>query len=129
MLEVGSLIWHADVLVNLFSTLMIEACMLDTPVINIAFDPTDCDDGREYRPIRVDMQQPHNARGIRSGALRLAHTPQQLGEEIARYIADPQFERNERSNYVLSECGYFDGKCGRRAGEYLLEMLGKSNSG
>ena len=36
--HLGDTLYHADVVVNVASTITIEACIFDTPVVNINFD-------------------------------------------------------------------------------------------
>jgi hypothetical protein len=120
----GSLVCQADVLVTLFSTLQIEACICDTPVVNVCFDPKLPLSRKyfKYRPIAVDMKQPHNLRVQRSQATRLAYTPKQLIDEINRYLQHPHLERIERRRFAEEECGPLDGRAGERIGQFLLRM-------
>ena len=124
-IEVGSLVWHADVLVTLFSTLQVEACICDTPVVNVAFDPPLPPERlyySSYRSIEVDTNQPHNLRVRRSNATRLAHSPEQLIAEVNAYLNDPRRDEEQRRQLVAQECGPFDGQAGHRVGELLWQL-------
>ncbi len=127
--EVGSLISNADVLVTMFSTLMVEACICNTPIVNVGFDPVLADAAHsfDYRSIKIDMNQPHNLKVRESGATTIAYNAEELVEYINRYLNSPDFESTERCRFAETICGPLDGQSGRRVGQFLLSMTnGKS---
>lgn len=121
--EVASILKHSDVLVTTFSTLVLEACLTDTPVVNISFDPDPApDDVQEYRPISVDRAQPHIKRVADFGSTRLAESSAELIEHVRAYLDDRTLEAKERRVMAEAETGPTDGSCGRRIGERLLQF-------
>jgi len=126
MLRVGALMRHADVVVTIFSTLVLEAALFDTPVVNVCFDPPSPPDRTyyRYRPVNVDANQSHNRRVSRSGATRFAHDEGEVIRLINLYLAQRQLDRDARRQLVLREAGPFDGRAGARAAAYLLRLVG-----
>ncbi len=132
----ASLLHHTDVLVNLFSTIQLEACLAGVPVINLAFDPPRGDlldgtallpsqarEGYRLRPIAVDMGQPQGQRVLASGATRQAFSKEELVQAINRYLEDPRLDAEARQRLVEQECGPTDGRAGERIGQFLLGLL------
>lgn len=125
--RLGALIAHADVLVNMFSTTTIEACMTDTPVVQVsqhAYDPPDerFSSGRR----QVWPEYIHMRRVVEIGAARTAASPEQLVELTAAYLADPTLDRAARADAARVECGPSDGRAGERLARRLLEMARSS---
>ncbi len=134
--ELACLLHHTDVLVTLFSTIQLEACLAEVPVINVAFDPPqgelpsgytlrprDAREGYRLRPIAVDMGQPQTQRVIASKATRQAFSEEELLQLIDRYLQDPTLDAEERRLLAQQECGPTDGHAGERIGQFLLGLL------
>jgi hypothetical protein len=112
---------HSDVVVNVASTLAIEAAIVDTPVVNIAFDgemPSEWtrSAGRYYRFT-------HYVNITRHGAVRVAETPQQLVDHIGRYLDDPSIDRDGRRRIVAEQCQFLDGRAAERVAAFIAEEL------
>jgi hypothetical protein len=103
---------HSDVIVNVASTLAIEAAIVDTPVVNIAFD------GEEPSPFERSARRyyrfTHYVNVTRHHAVRVADTPAQLVDEIGRYLDDPSRDRDGRRRVVLEQCQFLDGRAAER---------------
>lgn len=132
----ASLLRHADVVVNLFSTIQLEACLAGVPVINLAFDPprgslpdgyallpSQAREGYRLRPIAVDLGQPQGQRVLASGGTRQAHSLEELVELINGYLTNPRLDADARQRLVEQECGPTDGHAGERIGHFLLGLL------
>ena len=135
--ELACLLHHTDVLINLFSTIQLEACLADVPVINVAFDPprgelpdgntllpSQARQGYRLRPIAVDVGQPQGQRVVASRATRQAHSIEELIALTNRYLQEPALEADERRRLAEEECGPTDGHAGERVGQFLLGLLG-----
>jgi hypothetical protein len=112
---------HSDVAVNVASTIAIEACVFDTPVVNIAFDgeqPADyVKSARRYYAFT------HYVNITRHHAARVADTPDGMIEWVNRYLADPALDREGRRKVVLEQCQFVDGDSGARVAEAVLAEL------
>jgi hypothetical protein len=112
---------HSDVAVNVASTIAIEACVFDTPVVNIAFDgeqPADyVKSARRYYAFT------HYVNITRHHAARVADTPDGMIEWVNRYLADPALDREGRRKVVLEQCQFLDGNSGARVAEAVLAEL------
>jgi hypothetical protein len=112
---------HTDVAVNVASTITIEACVFDTPVVNIAFDgeaglPDERSARRYYRFT-------HYANITRHGAVRVASSAQELVDAVARYLADPTLDAAGRRRVVDEQVSFTDGRSGDRVAEAVIDEL------
>jgi hypothetical protein len=112
---------HSDVAVNVASTIAIEACVFDTPVVNISFDG---EQPSEYvKSARRYYSFTHYVNITRHGAARVAETPDQMIEWVNRYLADPTLDADGRRKVVLEQCQFLDGKSGARVAEAVVDEL------
>jgi hypothetical protein len=128
MVDVGSMLKHADVLVNIFSTMSLEACIFDLPVVNVGFEG---DPGRVTRArhaIKFDETQFHNQRVIQTGGVPIAYDPEELTEKINHYLEDRSLYAAERTTIVKQECGPYPGEAGSQIANYLLHLIDSNKS-
>jgi hypothetical protein len=112
---------HTDVLVNLASTTTLEACLFDTPVVNIGFDaepglPLPLSVRRYYR---YEHYQPV----LRAGAVRVARDGDELITALRDYLAHPERDRDARRAVAETLCGTLDGQAHRRVAAAIARML------
>ena len=121
MYDLAELMYHSDVVVNIASTITIDAACLDTPVINVRFDgPTNHD---YLNSCRRYYDYDHYRNILATGGVRIADTPAELVDAINRYLADPQLESAGRERIRNEQCWKLDGQSGRRIAEFLLTTM------
>lgn len=112
---------HSDVAVNVASTIAIEACVFDTPVVNVSFDG---EQPVEYvKSARRYYAFTHYVNITRHHAARVAETPGEMIDWINRYLADPSLDAEGRRRVVLEQCQFLDGRSGDRVAEAVLDEL------
>jgi hypothetical protein len=113
---------HSDVVVQVASTIAVEAAVFDTPVVNVSFDG---DEPAEWtRSARRYLRFTHFANVARHGAVKLAEMPEQLVDGIAEYLADPTIDAAGRRRVVQEQCQFLDGRSAERVASSIVEMLG-----
>jgi hypothetical protein len=112
---------HSDVVVNVASTLAIEAAIFDTPVVNIAFDGETPSEWA--RSARRYYRFTHYVNITRQGAVRVAEDPAALVAWIARYLDDRSLDREGRRRMVVEQCQFLDGRAAERAAGFVVEEL------
>jgi hypothetical protein len=120
-------LWHAlrysDVVVNLYSTIGLEACMFDRPVINMWYhDPM----GHVW--LRGPMHSPrilyvHHRKLLSYGGTTEAASREELMTVIEDALAHPERRREGRRRAVDEECGVLDGKACERLAEACVEAF------
>ena len=112
---------HSDVVVNVASTIAIEAAIFDTPVVNISFDgeaPSPW-----VRSARRYYRFTHYVNITRHGAVRVAEGPAALVDFIGRYLDDPSLDRDGRRRVVREQCQFLDGRAAERVAAFVAEEL------
>ncbi|MCU1386088.1 MAG: hypothetical protein JWL71_4785 [Acidobacteria bacterium] len=119
---------HSDVVVNVASTLAIEAAIFDTSVVNIAFDGET--PAAWVRSARRYYRFTHYTNITRHGAVRVAETPAQLVDAIGRYLDDPSLDGEGRRRVVDEQCQFLDGGAADRVASFvaaeLSDVLGRT---
>jgi hypothetical protein len=122
--SLASLFAHTDVFVTLFSTMVLESCFNDVPVVAAAFDPPDSN-LEDFLPITEALDWPTHDRIIRSGAASVATDPQALVDAVRRYLHQPQLHSSERRRFAEQECTFVDGRCAERVAD-LIDSLARA---
>ncbi len=125
--ELVNSILHASVVINLASTLTLEAAVCDRPVVNVAFDLAP--DGRYNDRIRFYYTgYDHYRTVLATGAASVAYTYEELVAALGTGVRRPEAQRAERQALVNLWCGANDGQAGRRLAATLL-ALARENAG
>ena len=121
MAHLADLLRYADVTLNAGSTLTIDSAIVDTPVVNIAFD------GYATRPpaesVRRIYDFTHYVNIVRSGGVRLAGSAEAMIEEVNAYLSDPSRDRDGRARIVREQCYLVDGHSASRVARLLSAMM------
>ena len=113
-------LYHADVMINVASTITIESCLFDTPVVNIGFDANLDPDFN--RSVKRHFQYSHYLDIVESNGVKIANSEQELGEFINRYLNDPTLESTGRNLIVDNQCSFRDGKSSERLLRYIIDF-------
>jgi hypothetical protein len=110
---------HSDVIVNVASTIAIEAAIFDTPVVNVAFDGEREQDFA--RSARRYYQFTHYVNITRHNAVRVAWSPDELIGHVRSYLDDPAQDRDGRAKVVREQCQYTDGRAAERVARSVVD--------
>jgi hypothetical protein len=127
--KLDGILWHCDAVINIFSTLNIEACIFDRPIVNVGFQfegRTPPGKKKSRFDVRYDEAQIHNQRIVRSGGTVIAYSPDQLLQQIAASLEEPAVRREGRKKIVRQECAVNLGRAGIEVGKAILEVAGSS---
>lgn len=113
-IKLASILKYTDVLVNIFSTLNIEAAIMDVPAVNVVLEGKLERKKRARQSIEIDLNQVHNQRIIATGALKLCYTPEELITSINNYLNNPSLNKKQRKILVDQEAGPFRGTAGKK---------------
>ena len=112
---------HADVVVNLSSTVVIDAAIFDTPVVNLDFDPQPSR-GDDQLIKEINHEWTHFKPVAESGGVWLVNDFEELVTAVRTYLKHPELHREQRRWIVEYVCGYADGKCGERMADAILDF-------
>ncbi len=124
MPEKSSMMAYSDVMVTVYSTMVVEASIHGTPVISLCVDDPNGWPGKFALPLTAISGWPTHQRYRDSGAGRETLNAEELRQAINRYLDDPQADLQARTEFITRECTYTDGSAGRHTAEFLLKLLG-----
>lgn len=115
---------HADVVVNLSSTISIDAAICDKPVVNLNFDPEPGSPNQQL-VVEINGKWNHYKPVAASGGVWLVNNMEELISAVNFYLKDPGLHRAQRQWIVQHVCGDVDGLAGKRMAQAVTEVLQK----
>ncbi|RPJ27861.1 MAG: hypothetical protein EHM33_06555 [Chloroflexi bacterium] len=127
--EKSSMMAHSDVLVTVYSTMVVETAVHDTPIVAAVIDiPGGWNKPRKYSlSLKKIGNWPTHKRFREAKAGRLASSEKELCEVINLYLKNPSLDALERRKFIQDEITFTDGTSGKRTAEYILKILEKAN--
>ncbi len=124
--EKSSMMAHSDVVVTVYSTMLVETALHNTPLVAAVIDrPGGWNVANKYSlSLRKIGNWPTHQRFRDARAGRVAMDEGQLRDAINTYLADPKLDAAERRDFVAREITFTDGSAGRRTAENILQRLG-----
>jgi hypothetical protein len=112
---------HADIGINVASTITLELCMFNKPVINVGYNP-----GGE-NPNSIDFaryyQFDHYRPVVESGAVRVARSESEMLTLLHKALTEPQADRMQRRALIKLMFGNtLDGRAGQRVAAQLVKL-------
>jgi hypothetical protein len=121
--EKASMMAHCDVLVTLYSTMVVEVAIQDKPVVNACL-PTDEGYGEDFWvPILEVPTFPTSKRVNASGAGRLVGSKDELRQALSAYLLDPTLDSGQRHQFLLQELTYLNGEATDQTAKFLLGLV------
>lgn len=117
---------HSSVGINVASTVSLELCMFDKPVINVGYNPrsvptdelsyADYYEFDHYKPV------------VDSGAIQVASSENEMAELIKDSLTQPERHKASRKDLIDRMFGStLDGRSGKRVAETLLRVARGEN--
>jgi hypothetical protein len=112
---------HVTAGINVASTVSLELCMFDKPVINVGYNPPETDvspvdygryyDFDHYRPV------------VESGAVMVAGSENEMRRMLRKALTEPQVDSSKRRALIKKMFGdALDGYSGLRAAYHLVKL-------
>ncbi len=123
--EKASMMAHSDVMVTVYSTMLVETAIHDTPLVAAVIDaPGGWNTPRKYSlSLKEIGNWPTHRRFREAGAGRVASDELQLIEAVDSYLVNPARDADKRRAFVRQEITYTDGSAGRRTAQCILDRL------
>jgi hypothetical protein len=125
MEEKSSMMAYSDVVVTVYSTMLVETAVHDTPMIAAVIDTP----GGWNKPKKFSLSLkeignwPTHKRFCESKAGRVASTEKELRSMLNAYLKNPSLDYPERRKFIEDEITFTDGTSGRRTAEFILRIL------
>jgi CDP-glycerol glycerophosphotransferase (TagB/SpsB family) len=121
--QLADTLQHSDVVLNVASTIAIEAAIFDTPVVNIGFDG---EPGSNQALMAWHYGSTHFQKVVRSGAVRIAQSDGELVDLINMYLTSPATDADGRRRIVAEQCQFTDGRSAARVAGAIVRELNSS---
>ncbi len=123
--EKSSMMAYSDVMVTVYSTMLVETAIHGTPLVAAVIDAPG---GWNYRKkyslsLREIGNWPTHKRFREAKAGQVVYDETQLAEAINLYLRNPGLDAAERRKFVEQEITYTDGNSGQRTAEFILKIL------
>lgn len=125
--EKSSMMAYSDVVVTVYSTMLVETAVHDTPMIAATIDvPGGWNKrGKFSLSLREIGDWPTHKRFREAKAGQVAKDENELREALNMYLKDRTIDSVERRKFVEDEITFTDGTSGKRTAQFILKILGK----
>jgi len=127
MPEKASMLAYSDLMVTVYSTMLVECAVHDTPMIAAVIDtPGGWNVPGKFSLALKDIGNwPTHLRFRQAKAGKVASDESQLREALNAYLKNPKLDAAERRQFIENEITYTDGTSGQRTAEFILKVLGQ----
>jgi hypothetical protein len=114
---------HSDIIISTSSTISLEACICDTPIINIAYDGNDNNKLNYYESIKSHYVWPHYKKLLEFDAIELIKNSSDLISTCNKYLLNPELRKAQRKR--VKELYVFENKelASEKYSKYILDFL------
>ena len=91
-------------------------------MVNINFDGPD--DSAYVKSARRYYSFTHYVNITSRHSVRVAKSPEELVRDVANYLADPSLDAAGRTQVVIDQCQFTDGRSAERVVQLVLDELG-----
>ncbi|MBL8050102.1 MAG: CDP-glycerol glycerophosphotransferase family protein [Anaerolineales bacterium] len=125
--EKSSMMAYSDVLVTVYSTMLVETAVHDTPMIAATIDTAG--GWNKKNKFSLSLKEignwPTHKRFREAKAGRVATNLTELKEALNLYLNDKTIDSAERRKFIENEITFTDASSGKRTAEYILKILSK----
>jgi CDP-glycerol glycerophosphotransferase (TagB/SpsB family) len=128
--EKSSMMAYSDVVVTVYSTMLVETAVHDTPMIAATIDVP----GGWNKPKKFSLSLkeigdwPTHQRFRWAKAGRVARDENELRDALNIYLKDRTVDAKERRKFIEEEITFTDATSGKRTAEFILKVLNSPQS-
>lgn len=123
--EKSSMMAHSDVLVTVYSTMVVETAVHDTPIVAAVLDTPGGWNvpGKFSLSLKKIGNWPTHKRFREAKAGRVAQNESELRDILNAYLQNPALDSAERRKFIKDEITYTDASAGKRTAAFILNVL------
>ena len=123
--EKSSMMAYSDVLVTVYSTMLVETAVQDTPMIAAVIDTPGGwnKKGKFSLSLKEIGDWPTHKRFREARAGRVTSNESELRDALNMYLKDRTIDSAERRKFVEDEITFTDGTSGKHTAEFILKVL------
>jgi hypothetical protein len=123
MPEKSSMMAYSDIMVTVYSTMVVEASLHGTPVVSLCIDAPGGWPGKYTLPLSRIGGWPTHQRYRDSVAGREATDEESLKQALNYYLTNPGADQESRRAFLERECTFLDGSAGNRTAKFMLSLV------
>ena len=124
--EKSSMLKYSDVLVTVYSTMVVEAALHDTPFISVCINAENGWEKNYWIPLSEVPTWPTARRVVSANAGKTVFTRSELTTALNDYLTDKSLNSMERKEFTLQELTFIHGESTPRTAQALLSLLEKT---
>ena len=126
--ETSSMMAYSDVVVTVYSTMLVETAIHGTPMIAATIDaPHGWNHSRKFSlSLKKIGDWPTHKRFRDAKAGRVATNENELRNMLNMYLKDKSVDSKERRTFVEDEITFTDASSGKRTAEFILKVLNEA---
>lgn len=121
MVHLADSLEYCDLVIAYMSSLNIDACAFDKPIVGIAFD------GWEKKPYLQSVERflefDHTAKMLPTRWCPFVRSKEELIKAIKQYLGNPKLDKEGRAEFLKLQAWKMDGKSGERIADFLLTQV------
>ncbi|HWS23031.1 MAG TPA: hypothetical protein VN226_01180 [Anaerolineales bacterium] len=123
--EKATMMARSDVLVTVYSTMVVETAVHDTPIIAAVIDtPGGWNVPGKFSLALKDIGNwPTHQRFWQAKAGKVCASKAEIKEALSQYLTNPNLDQAERRRFVEQEITFTDGSAGERTAGFILKTL------
>jgi hypothetical protein len=110
---------HCDVVINVLSSIVIDASIFNKSVITIGFNGYE-KDTPFIRSVGLYLTEENMARLLKANATPVVKDEEELIRWINAFLEDPRLLEKERKTLVQEQCWSLDGQSAKRIAKYVI---------
>jgi len=120
--ELIDIIANTDVVINVISSMVIDAAVLDKPIVTIGFDGW-AKDVPYTRSVKRYLELENMEGLLETEAAPIVENKKQLISWVNKYLEDPDIDKDKRQQLVKRQCGILDNKAKKRIVNTVMNSL------
>jgi hypothetical protein len=124
--EKASMLKYSDVLVTVYSTMVVEAALQDTPFISACINTDKGWEKNYWIPLSEVPGWPTARRVVSSNAGKTTLTRANLVQALNVYLTERSLNAEERKNFTIQELTFIHGESTTRTADTILSLLEKT---
>lgn len=127
--EKSSMMAHSDVFVTVYSTMVVETAVHNTPIVAAVLDiPGGWNVPGKFSLSLKDIGNwPTHQRFREARAGRVAASETELKTILNAYLLNPELDAQERQSFINAEVTFTDASAGIRTASFILKILGQQS--
>jgi hypothetical protein len=122
--EKASMLAHCDVMISIYSTMVLEAALHDKPVVSACIDTPLGWPENFWIPLSEIPGWPTARRVNDCNAARTAFTTREMAQFLNEYSQDPSLDAEGRRKFIEQELTFLqEGEATRKTADYLLSLM------